>query len=489
MNDRTPQDPPPLGPGTADAYDVVVIGAGPAGEVLADRAVKAGLTAAVVEAELVGGECSYWACIPSKALLRPGAALDAARSVPGAREAVSGPPDPAAVLARRDAFVSGWKDDGQAAWLDGAGIDLVRGRGRLLGERRVEVRDPAGGRRILTARRAVVLATGSAAALPPVEGLAGIGAWTSREATAAAAVPERLTVIGGGVVACELATAWSSLGSRVTMLVRGSALLAGWEPYVGEEVADGLRELGVTVRFGVRAVRTERADGGITTELDDGSTVTGDELLVAVGRRPRTDDLGLEHVGLEPGSWLEVDDSCQVAGVAGGWLYAVGDVNGRAPLTHMAKYQARACAAAIARRAAAGEAPLPAGRRPWSAASDRDAVPQVVFTRPEAASVGLTELRARRAGLTVRTAEYRIGDVAGAALQADGYRGRAKLVVDEDRGVVVGCTLTGPDAAELIHAATVAVVGEVPLERLWHAVPSFPTVSEVWLRLLEAYGL
>ncbi|NEA57424.1 NAD(P)/FAD-dependent oxidoreductase [Streptomyces sp. SID13666] len=474
--------------GTTDEYDVVVIGAGPGGEVVADRITTAGLTAVVIEAEAVGGECSYWACIPSKALLRPAAALDAALSVAGAREAVTGHLDAAAVLARRNAFVSDWKDTGQVDWLSGAGVDLVRGWGRLVGERRVEVRDADGGRRIMMARQAVVLAPGSAPVLPPIEGLAEVGAWTNREATAAQTVPERLIVVGGGVVACEMATAWSALGSHVTLLVRGPELLAGWEPFVGQEVADGLRALGVTIRFDVEATRTVRDGATVTVELADGTTVAGDELLVAVGRRPRTDDLGLDTVGLAPGSWIEVDDSCQVPSVGEGWLYAVGDVNRRAPLTHMAKYQARACAAAIARRTA-GHSDLPSGWNPWSAPSDRAAVPQAVFTRPEVASVGLTELQARRAGLSVRTVEYRIGDVAGAALHADDYRGRAKLVVDEDCGVIVGCTLTGPDAGELIHTATVAVVGEVPLSRLWHAVPSFPTVNEVWLRLLETYGL
>ncbi|GAB2608725.1 NAD(P)/FAD-dependent oxidoreductase [Streptomyces capparidis] len=474
---------------TPAEYDVVVIGAGPAGEVVADRLVAGGMSAVVVESEAVGGECSYWACIPSKALLRPAAALDAARAVPGAREAVTGALDPAAVFARRDAFVSDWRDDGQAGWLKSAGIDLVRGRGRIAGERLVEVVGADGGRRTLAARHAVVVSTGTAAALPPVEGLDAVRPWTSREATSASAAPERLTVIGGGVVACEMATAWSALGSAVTMLVRGRGLLSGWEPFAGEEAAEGLRAAGVTIRTGVRVTRAERdgASGAVSAFLDDGEVVEGDELLVAVGRTPRTGDIGLETVGLVPGDWIDVDDTCRAASADGGWLYAVGDVNRRALLTHMAKYQARACAAAIVERAA-GREPRPGRWEPWSAAADRTAVPQAVFTTPELASVGLTEARARAEGLPVRTAEYAIGDVAGAGLLADGYRGRAKLVVDAEREVVLGCTLTGPGVAELIHPATVAVAGEVPLARLWHAVPAFPTVSEIWLRLLEAYG-
>ncbi|MFD3570662.1 dihydrolipoyl dehydrogenase family protein [Streptomyces sp. NPDC058667] len=472
-----------------DTYDVVVIGAGPAGEVAADRIVRHGLTAAVVEAEAVGGECSYRACVPSKALLRPGAAREAARSVDGARQAVTGALDARRVLARRDRFTARGDDTGQADWLKGAGIALVRGHGRLAGERRVEVTGADGTVRTLRARLAVVLGPGTEPVLPPVEGLDRIGVWTNRQATTADAVPERLVVIGGGVVACETATAWRSLGAAVTLLVRDQALLTGWEPCAGEEVTRGLTGMGVTVRFGVSATRVVR-DGttrAVTVETDDGATLVCDEVLAAVGRRPRTGDLGLETVGLSAGDWLPVDDTCRVTALEGSWLYAVGDANHRAPLTHMAKYQARACAAAIAERAAGR--PAAAGRQPWSADSDHAAVPQAVFTRPEIASVGLTERAAREAGIAVRAVEYRIDDVAGAALHADDFRGHAKLVVDETRGVVVGCTLTGPMATELIHTATVVIVGEVPLERLWHAVPAFPTVSEVWLRLLEAYGL
>ncbi|WP_432181127.1 dihydrolipoyl dehydrogenase family protein [Streptomyces sp. NBC_00063] len=473
-----------------DTYDVVVVGGGPGGEVVADRAVRSGLTAVVVEAEAVGGECSYRACVPSKALLRPGAARAAARSVDGSRQAVTAALDPAHVLARRDRFTGRGDDTGQADWLNGAGIALVRGHGRLAGERRVDVTGADDMVRTLRARRAVVLSTGTEPVLPPVEGLDRIGVWTNRQATTAEAVPERLVVIGGGVVACEMATAWRSLGSSVTLLVRDQALLTGWEPCAGEEVTRGLTGLGVTIRFGISATRVSRDESTrtVTVDTDDGATFVCDEVLVAVGRRPRTADLGLDSVGMPAGDWLPVDDTCRVTALDGDWLYAVGDVNHRAPLTHMAKYQARACAAAIAERAA-GRPAVTGGRQAWSAEADHVAVPQAVFTFPEVASVGLTERAAREAGLAVRAVEYRIDDVAGAALHADDYRGHAKLVVDESRGVVVGCTLTGPMATELIHTATVAIVGEVPLERLRHAVPAFPTVSEVWLRLLEAYGL
>ncbi|MDA8311509.1 MAG: NAD(P)/FAD-dependent oxidoreductase [Actinomycetota bacterium] len=471
----------------ADVYDVVVIGAGSTGENVADRAVKGGLSAVVVEAELVGGDCSYWACMPSKALLRPGHALAAALRVAGARQAVSGSLDVAAVLDRRDRFAGGWEDGGQVAWLEGARIGLVRGHGRLAGERLVEVED-AHGTRSLTARQAVVIATGSVPALPPVPGLADAHPWTTKDATAAKELPRRLFVLGGGVAGCELSQAWASLGSAVTVLEMADRLLPTYEPVAGQLLAEAMAERSVDVRLGVTVTGARRRlDGTVAVELDDGTELEADELLVAAGRRARTQDLGLESVGLEPGSWLTVDDTMAVVGVPGGWLYAAGDVNHRVLLTHQGKYQARICGDAIVARAAGRLDPAPWG--PHAATADHRAVPQVVFTDPEVAAVGLSEGEARSAGVRTRVVDYPLGQVAGAALHADGYRGHARLVVDEDRRVVVGATFVGPDAGELLHAATVAVVGEVPLERLWHAVPSYPTISEIWLRLLETYGL
>ena len=468
-------------------FDVIVIGAGPVGENVADRARRGGLSAVVVEAELVGGECSYWACMPSKALLRPGQALSEVSAVAGAREAVTGSLHVGAVLARRDSFAAGWDDGGQVRWLEGAGIDLVRGHGRLAGPRRVSV-ETGSGPVVLTARHAVVVATGSAAAIPPVEGLAGIRPWTSREATSASEVPSELLVMGGGVVGCEMATAWSSLGARVSIVEMADRLLPGHEPFAGEMLAAALQGRGVDVRLGARVESAGRdRSGRVRLALGDGTEMHGDELLVATGRRPRSDDIGLETVGLQPGSWLEVDDSMRVVGVDGGWLYAAGDVNHRALLTHQGKYQARVCGDVIAARAAGGEE-----IHPWSrhaATADHLAVPAVVFTDPEVASVGHTESSAKQAGMKVRSVDYELGSVAGASLFADGYEGRARVVVDTTREVIVGATFVGAGVAELLHSATVAVVGEVPLSRLWHAVPSYPTISEVWLRLLEAYGL
>ncbi|KAJ1681113.1 hypothetical protein LUZ63_023660 [Rhynchospora breviuscula] len=333
-------------------YDLIVIGAGPVGENVADRAVQSGLTAVIVESELVGGECSYWACMPSKALLRSGAVLRAARDVDGAKQAVTGDLDVAAVLRRRDAMTSDWNDSGQVQWLEGAGIDLVRGHGRLTGEKTVRVTAADGTTTDLVARHAVAVCTGSAALLPGIPGLADIEPWTSREATAVQNVPGSLAILGGGVVGAEMATAFEGLGTEVTIIAR-SGLLGGTEPFAGELVADALRARGVTVKTGVDATAARRDDDGRRVlELSDGTSITADEVLVATGRVPRTTDLGLESIGLDEGIWLDVDDTLRVRGFD--WLYAVGDVNHRALLTHQGKYQARAAGDVIAVRAQGG---------------------------------------------------------------------------------------------------------------------------------------
>jgi pyruvate/2-oxoglutarate dehydrogenase complex dihydrolipoamide dehydrogenase (E3) component len=470
---------------TETRYDVVVLGAGPVGENVADRTRAAGLSTAVVESELVGGECSYWACMPSKALLRPAIARADARRVPGLRHLVEGPLNAAEVLAHRDYEAADWKDDGQVAWLESVGAVFHRGHGRLAGPRRVVVDAPDGSRHVLTARHAVVVSTGSRAVLPDLPGLDEVRPWTSREATSARQVPGRLIVVGGGVVAVEMATAWRALGSEVTVLVRGKGLLPRMEPFAGELVAEALTEAGADVRAGTSVTSVTRENGTVVALTDTGDRLEADEILFATGRAPRTDDIGLDTVGLEPGTWLPVDDSLRVTG--SDWLYAVGDVNHRALLTHQGKYQARIAGAAIAARAAG--VPL-LESDPWgahAATADHRAVPQVVFTDPEAASVGLSLAEAEQAGHRVRAVDVEFSSVAGAGLYADGYRGRARMVVDLDREILRGVTFVGPAVGELIHSATIAVAGEVPVDRLWHAVPSYPTISEIWLRLLEAY--
>ena len=468
--------------------DVVVLGGGPAGENVAGRVRDGGLDCVLVESELYGGECSYWACMPSKAMLRPVELAAAAARLPGVP---TGPVDAQAVLKRRDWFTGydGHRhdDSGQEKWVEGTGAVAMRGLARLDGPRRVVVEHADGARTELEARQAVVLAVGSDAAVPPVPGLREAKPWTSREATSAEQVPERLVVLGGGVVACEMAQAYRGLGSREVAIVElMDRLLGRTEPFAGEMIATALRDAAIDVRVSAQLTRVERPEPGgeVTLTLADGATFTADEVLVATGRRPRTTDIGLESVGLEPGRTTPTDDWLRVEGVDGDWLYAVGDVNGRNLLTHMGKYQARLCGDVIVRRAR-GEEPGEGLR----AKGDAFGAPSVVFTDPQVASVGRTEDEARSAGIRVRAVEYDIGSVAGASLLADGYRGRAKIVVDEDRRLVVGATFVGQDVAELLHSATVAVVGEVPLDTLWHAVPSYPTISEIWLRLLETYGL
>lgn len=467
-----------------DEYDLIVLGGGPVGENVADRAVQGGLTAIIVESELVGGECSYWACMPSKALLRSAQALRAAQHVAGASQAVTGKLDVRAVFDRRDSFTSNWSDDGQVQWLDSAGIDLARGHGRLTGEREVTVTDADGGERVLRARHAVAISIGSDAVIPPIDGLREAAPWTSREATSVEELPESLAVIGGGVVAVEMATAYAALGATVTVIAR-SGLLGGMEPFAGERVAAGLKELGVDVRTSTGTTSVRRDDSGVTITLDGGDEIVAAEVLVATGRSPRSGDIGLEVVGLEPGRWIETDDTLRVPDSE--WLYAVGDVNGRVLLTHQGKYQGRAAGDVIAARAKGEDL----DDAPWGrhvATADHAAVPQVTFSIPEVGSVGLTEAAAREAGTAVRAVDYDLGWVAGASLYEDGFAGQARLVVDTDRDVVIGATFVGPEVAELVHAATIAIVGEVPIARLWHAVPSYPTISEIWLRLLEGYG-
>ena len=461
-------------------YDVVVIGAGPAGENAADYAHQRGLSAVVVERELVGGECSYWGCMPSKALLRPTEVLATARRVPAAASAVTGDVDVERVLATRDSFTSGWDDSSQVGWLDDVGVDLVRGHGRLAGERVVEVTHDDGTTTTIEARVGVVVAIGTRSSTPPVDGIHDVPWWDNRGVTGMRAVPDRLIVLGGGVIGIEMAQAVRRLGASEVTVVEGlDEVLSREEPAAAVAVREALEEEGIAFRLGqfASSVTRDGDDGVVTLTLADGSTIEGDELLVAVGRTAPTDDLGLDTVGVEPGrgGFLAVDDHLRVLvdGTPSDWLSAVGDVNGRSLLTHQGKYQARLVGDRLA-----GVDTDPA----WA---DERAVPRVVFSDPQLAAVGLTEQQARDAGLDVRVVTHDTGATAGGALFGRRSGGPATLVIDQDRRVVVGATLVGAAVADLLHSATVAIVGEVPIDRLWHAVPSFPTVSEVWLRLLE----
>ncbi|HEX6391083.1 MAG TPA: NAD(P)/FAD-dependent oxidoreductase [Solirubrobacteraceae bacterium] len=452
----------------SENYDVIVVGAGPAGEVAAGRLADAGVKVAIVEQHLVGGECSFYACMPSKGLLRPDELLGEAKRVPGVREAVTGGLDVQVVLDRRDEIIHDADDSAQLPWLEDRGIALVRGHGVLTGEREVTVGDE-----VLTAAQAVIIGTGTKAAIPPIDGLREAEPWTNREATTAKHVPKSLLVLGGGVSGVELAQAFASLGAQVTLVEANDRLISREEGFACHDVLEALRGDGVDVQLGCRPAAVARDGDGVTVKLEDGREFRAEEVLCALGRQVLTEDLGLETVGLEPGKPIEVDDRMRVPGHD--WLYVVGDANGRAPLTHVGKYQARVAADDILGRG-----------RTVNPLADGLHVPRVIFTNPQVAAVGHTEASAAAAGVRVRCVEAPTSATAGASFVGKDTAGTCKLVIDEQRDVIIGATFTGFEVAEWLHAATIAIVGEVPLKTLYHATPSFPTRSETWLKLLEA---
>jgi dihydrolipoamide dehydrogenase len=467
---------------TGTDFDVVIIGGGVGGVAAVRKLASEGLGVALVEDRLVGGECHYWGCNPSKTLLRPIEVFNLAKAVPGVREAISDDgPDVAAIFAKRDTIIEHLSDEDRTASLRQAGVAVFHGVGRLSGERTVRVVRTDNSEAVLKARHAVVVATGTRPNVPEILGLAQAQPWTNRDLTTMKHVPRRALVVGGGPVSVEFATILTGLGSAVTLLVRENTVLPGCEPEARELVARSLQSNGVMIHFQTELSSVARpVAGGPVTATFHRQAIEVDEIVLAAGRLVNTHNIGLESVGLLSGEPIAVNDHLQAVGVTGGWLYALGDTTGRARLSHISTYHGRLVADIITATAA--------GRKLSEnelAARDAGSLAQVIFTEPQVVRVGRTESQARADGFMVRTrtACYP-GTLSFLNLFRDGFHGWAKLVIDAETNTLLGATFVGPEFSELVQAATLAIVAKVPVTLLRHAVAPHPTVNQVWDLLL-----
>ena len=447
-------------------YDAYVVGAGPAGTVCAGELADGGMKVGIAERERVGGECSYWACIPSKTLLRPGEALDGARHAPGAREAIQGSIDAAAAFEWRDFQVSNYDDEAspsEAPWVREKGIDLHRGSARIEGAGRIVIGDEE----IETER--IVLATGSDPVIPPVDGLAEVDYWTNREGTSLTEVPASVIVLGGGPVGVELAQALSRFGAKVS-IVEGNRLLAREGRDAGDAIGRQLKAEGIDLHLGMHAERVTAENGSITVRLDDGATLSAERILVATGRSPRIKDLGLENIGLDTESGhVDVDAHLRTSADN---VWAIGDVTGVALFTHVGKYQARIAAADMLGK---------------DARADYRALPRVTFSDPQVAGAGMTEDQAEEKGIELAIGRAQIGSVARTSTYTRDYEelpGFLTLLADRRRGVLVGAYAVGPEAGEWLQQATLAIRAEVSIGVLRDTIQPFPTFSEIFVNAL-----